>query len=83
MGFLNTIYMHLYRNSSHSNATCPFMNCVSCDSVIMDGRGRDNMTLDDITRDIPLLYGTSEITRLNSSTDGLVFYIKLPQEHLG
>jgi len=76
-------YEMYYRNSSHSNVTCPFVNCVSCDAVIMDGWGCDNMTLDDITRDIPLLYGINEITRLNSTTDGLVFYIKLPNQQLG
>ncbi|XP_065898347.1 N-acetylglucosamine-1-phosphotransferase subunits alpha/beta-like [Dysidea avara] len=70
------------RNSSHGNVTCPFMNCVSCDAVIMDGRGNENMTSDDITRDIPLLYGTNEITRLNSTTDDLVYYIKLPHQEL-
>ena len=72
-----------FRNSSHGNVTCPFMNCVSCDAVIMDGRGNENMTSDDITRDIPLLYGTNEITRLNSTTDDLVYYIKLPHQELG
>ena len=73
-------------SSSHDNNTsfsCPFINCFSSDAVIMDGNGRGNMTSHDIRSHSPLLAEVHVIQAINSSNDGLVYYIKLSGEEQG
>lgn len=72
----------LNNSTSHDaiSFNCPFINCFSCDAVIMDGNGHDNLTLHDIKSHSPLIAGAHVIKAINSSNDGLVYYIKLSNE---
>ena len=78
----------LYSNNvvNDDNSSCPFTNCLLCDdAVIMDGKYHlvNDMTLDHVKNYSPLLAGARVIQLVNSSNDGLVYYIQLSNEQQG
>ena len=76
-------YSNKSSDDSAYDKSCPFVHCVSCDAVVMDGNGRGNMTSHDIKNHLPLLAGAHVIHPFNSSNDGLVYYIRLSNEQQG
>jgi len=85
MILIGHLYDTIYSNTSYDNKTysssCPFINCLSCDAVVMDGHV--NMTINGIRNHFPLLAEAHVIQAINSSHDGLVYYIKLSNEEQG
>ena len=49
----------------------------------MDGNGRSNMTSHDVKSHLPLLAEAHVIQPINSSHDGMVYYIRLSSEEQG
>ena len=49
----------------------------------MDGNGHGNMTSHDVKSHLPLLAEARTIQAVNSSTDGMVYYIRLSNEQQG
>ena len=65
------------------NTSCPFLHCFSCDAVIMRSDGRGNLTSHDVKSHLPLLAEAHVIQPINSSSDGLVYYVRLSTEEQG
>ena len=65
------------------NTSCPFLYCLSCDALIMHSDGRGNLTSHDVKSHLPLLAEAHVIQPINSSSDGLVYYIRLSSEEQG
>ena len=49
----------------------------------MDGNGHGNMTIHDVKSHLPLQAEAHVIQPINSSNDGLVYYIRLSNEQQG